>query len=127
MARPVLIACLVVTLLAASFATAQAAGVRIIISGPKFHAGVPHHGLHRPHHFKHHHVFAPGTVFVVSPSPRWVPGHWAYQWVPRISAYQVWVPGHWAPDGTWIEGHYGTRTVSGGYYRPIWVEGRWAP
>src|SRR5262249_42264611 len=36
------------------------------------------------------------TQFVPPPAtaPRWVPGHWAQQWMPQYYTYNVWVPGY---------------------------------
>lgn len=117
-----LILALVLTVLVAAvtapFAPAEAGGVKIIIGG-----GHPHPGLRPPAH-RRHRVVGPRPIFV-RPSHCWVPGSWAYYFVPQYRTYNVWVEGHWSPGGTWIGGHYEPRVHGAGYYQPYWVEGRW--
>jgi hypothetical protein len=139
---PILIA-LVLLVTAVAAPRAEAGGLRIVIGGDTGshpgalwafvppvpahhhpHAAPPAHGFHpRFHPGRHQHLFVvPHSVVVV---PRcYVPGHWAYQWVPQTRTYDVWVPGAWSPDGTWIDGHYRTHYYTTGYYQPYWVDGR---
>jgi hypothetical protein len=57
----------------------------------------------------------------------WVPGYWAYQFVPQGSSTSTWVPGYYDADGVWVAGYYSSQTVQGGYYQPYWVPGYWSP
>jgi hypothetical protein len=67
-------------------------------------------------------------VFVApAPIPRWVPGYWAYQWLPHVSTAHVYVPGYFTADGLWVESHYEARVTQTGAYQPVWVQGYWAP
>jgi hypothetical protein len=97
-------------------------------------------GQGAPHGFSHDlHDFGPSYPFGRSytrppvvkhaphrqAAPRWVPGHWARQWIPQYQHYDVWVPPHYGRGG-WIPGHYETRAVeAGGYYQQVWVDGYW--
>jgi hypothetical protein len=57
----------------------------------------------------------------------WVPGYWAYQWVPQSASSSTWVPGYYDTDGVWVAGYYSSQTVQGGFYQPYWVPGYWSP
>ena len=77
-------------------------------------------------------IVAPRTYYYV-PSyvapvyPRWMPGYWTYQWVPRVSTSYAYVPGFYTAEGVWVESHYQPKMIQTGYYQqPVWVEGYWA-
>jgi hypothetical protein len=57
----------------------------------------------------------------------WVPGYWAYQFVPQQATTNAWVPGYYDTDGVWVAGYYSSQTVQGGFYQPYWVPGYWSP
>ncbi|HEU5189655.1 MAG TPA: hypothetical protein VFX14_08195 [Methylomirabilota bacterium] len=57
----------------------------------------------------------------------WVPGYWAYQWVPQSASSSTWMPGYYDADGVWVAGYYSSQTVQGGSYQPYWVPGYWSP
>lgn len=61
---------------------------------------------------------------------QWVPGHWAYRWVPDSGNGTTWVPGYYDRDSVWVAGYY-RKTAPGepgdGSYEPYWVEGYWYP
>ena len=115
------IAFLAAALLAVAVSPAGAASTKVIISGGAF----PHHRVvgHPPSKI----LLVPSTVYVVPPSPRWVPGYWTYQWVPQVYTSWEWIPGHYDPNGYWVEGNYVPQTIQTGYYQPYWVGGYWDP
>lgn len=79
---------------------------------------------HTPFHW------APASLAVpyVTPSyGQWVPGYWAYTWVPQGQATSVWVPGYYDKDGVWVAGYSAAQVVQSGYYQPYWISGYWAP
>jgi hypothetical protein len=97
----------------------------VVVGAPR----PPSHDFGPSYPFGYHYA-GQGPVLYAAPAhaaPRWIPGHWARQWVPLYYTYDVWVPGYYASDGGWIDGFYDPRTVqSGGYYQQVWVDGGWA-
>jgi hypothetical protein len=85
------------------------------------------------HHVPHFHKPIPWTPTYL-PGPyvapyygQWVPGYWAYTWVPQGQAISVWVPGYYDKDGVWVAGYYASQVTQSGYYQPYWFSGFWAP
>ena len=69
-----------------------------------------------------------GSYLYSAPSyGTWVPGYWAYQWVPQSASSSEWVPGYYDTDGVWVAGRYLSQSVQGGSYQPYWVPGYWSP
>ncbi len=71
-------------------------------------------------------VYAPSYV-APTPTLRWVPGYWTYQWVPQVSTVYVYVPGYYTAEGHWVESHYAPRLSQTGSYQAVWVGGYWSP
>ena len=71
-------------------------------------------------------TYVPGPYAAPSYT-QWVPGYWAYTWVPGDETGKVWVPGYYDKDGVWVAGYYTTQAVQSGYYQPYWVSGYWLP
>ena len=108
-------------LLPGAVSPAGADSTKNVISGGAF----PHHSFSVGHpHTKI--LLVPSTGYVLPPSPRWVAGYWAYQWIPQVYTSWVWIPGQYDPNGYWVEGHYMPQTIQAGYYQPIWISGSWA-
>lgn len=103
------------------------------------HSGHFNHGRPFNHGGHFNHVPHAPTLFPWSPpalavpylaSPtygQWVPGYWAYTWVPQGQATSVWVPGYYDKDGVWVAGYHAAQVVQSGYYQPYWVSGYWVP
>ncbi|HAM59845.1 MAG TPA: hypothetical protein DCQ64_32305 [Candidatus Rokubacteria bacterium] len=88
---------------------------RVIVTGPNTRVIVAPRSYY----------YAPSYVAPVY--PRWMPGYWTYQWVPRVSTSYVYVPGFYTAEGLWVESHYQPQMIQTGYYQqPVWVEGYWA-
>lgn len=65
-----------------------------------------------------------------APARQWVPGYWAYAWVPAAADGGTWVNGYYDTDGVWVAGYYRAangQTAQAGQYQPYWVEGHWTP
>jgi len=60
-------------------------------------------------------------VYVAQPRRCFVPGYWAYAWVPQSYQYGAWVDGQYSAEGLWLEGHWEPRTYSWGSYQPYWI------
>src|SRR5213083_167862 len=60
-------------------------------------------------------------VYVAQPRRCFVPGYWAYAWVPQSYQYGAWVDGQYSAEGLWLEGHWEPRTYSWGSYLPYWI------
>src|SRR5256886_6459188 len=45
-------------------------------------------------------------VYVAQPRRCFVPGYWAYAWVPQSYQYGAWVDGQYSAEGLWLEGHW---------------------
>lgn len=71
-------------------------------------------------------TYLPGP-YVAPYYGQWVPGYWAYTWVPQGQATNVWVPGYYDKDGVWVAGYHASQVTQSGYYQPYWVSGYWAP
>ena len=91
------------------------------------HSGPLNHVPHAPKPFP----WAPPALavpYLTSPAyGQWVPGYWAYTWVPQGQATSVWVPGYYDKDGVWVAGYHAAQVVQSGYYQPYWVSGYWVP
>ena len=104
---------------------------RFLYSGPFNHSG-NHSGPfnHVPHAPKPF-LWAPSSLAVPYGTPsaygQWVPGYWAYTWVPQGQATSVWVPGYYDKDGVWVAGYHAAQVVQSGYYQPYWISGYWVP
>jgi len=66
-------------------------------------------------------------VYVAQPRRCFVPGYWAYAWVPQSYQYGAWVDGQYSAEGLWLEGHWEPRTYSWGSYQPYWIPPRARP
>src|SRR5438445_175966 len=60
-------------------------------------------------------------VYVAQPRRCFVPGYWAYAWVPQSYQYGAWVDGQYSAEGLWLEGYWEPRTYSWGSYQPYWI------
>ena len=97
-------------------------------AGPSYPFGRTYTGPSYPSRQQYSAPARQTPVVVTSPpsTPRWVPAHWAQQWVPQYYTYDAWVPGYFGRNG-WVEGRYERQVAeSGGHYDRIWVEGYWA-
>lgn len=103
-----------------------------VVYQPRFFYSVPQNHVVPFNHGPHSHFtygspsYLPGPY--VAPSyGQWVPGYWAYTWVPQGTATSVWVPGYYDKDSVWVAGYYAAQVTPSGYYQPYWVSGYWAP
>ena len=100
---------------------------RFFYKGSFNHSGSLNHVPHAQKPF----LWAPPALavpYVTSPSyGHWVPGYWAYTWVPQGQATSVWVPGYYDKDGVWVAGYHAAQVVQSGYYQPYWISGYWVP
>jgi hypothetical protein len=100
---------------------------RFLYSVPARPDSVPYR--HVPHHSRpipYGPAYVPGPYLAPSYG-EWVPGYWAYTWVPQSQAGSAWVPGYYDKDGVWVAGYFATQATQSGYYQPYWVRGYWAP
>ena len=100
---------------------------RFFYRGPFNHGGSFNHVPHAPKPFP----WAPPALAVPYLTSltygQWVPGYWAYTWVPQGQATSVWVPGYYDKDGVWAAGYHAAQVMQSGYYQPYWVSGYWVP
>jgi hypothetical protein len=103
-----------------------------VVYQPRFFSSAPFNHVtpfnHVPHSYFSYRAPSSFPGSYVAPSyGQWVPGYWAYTWVPQGQATNVWVPGYYDKDGVWVAGYFGAQVVPSGYYQPYWVSGYWAP
>lgn len=103
-----------------------------VVHQPRFfYSGSFNHGpFNRVPHAHTPFYWPPASLAIpyVTPSyGQWVPGYWAYTWVPQGQATSVWVPGYYDKDGVWVAGYHAAQVVQSGYYQPYWISGYWVP
>jgi len=107
-----------------------------VVYQPRFFYSVPSNYYRAPHGhvppyqrpipYAYAPTYLPGP-YVGPLYGQWVPGYWAYTWVPQGQATSMWVPGYYDKDGVWVAGYSAAQVTQSGYYQPYWVSGYWAP